>query len=199
MQVRNKRGTNEALSVLSDGINDEIEEAAPQKSKHLRHAGDVDILNLTDNDAVSTVPSHVEDMTDNRLTECEGSITTSAPTVSQWLDDVAIQDTTTANIKIHQEDKTLDVSAFFSKLYGHKLKDGKTRNVRDCEACKKKGRRHQRVAVTLHIYMWILIVNGALTITLHSILPSDVKDHKTAAAIASAQQTSIRWSPHRAS
>lgn len=67
---------------------------------------------------------------------CPHLTSIAAPTVSQWLEDVAVQDTTTADIKIRWEDKTLDVSAFFSKLYGHKSKDGKTCNVRDCEVCK---------------------------------------------------------------
>ncbi|KAG0700493.1 hypothetical protein DFH29DRAFT_876555 [Suillus ampliporus] len=119
-QVSNKQGANKVLNMLSDGIDDEIEEAAPQKS-------DVNIPNLTDNDAASMVPSHVEDMTDNGLAKCEDSITTYG---------THIYDTTIANIKICQEDKTLNVSAFFSKPYEHKLKDGKTHNDKRLQASK---------------------------------------------------------------
>lgn len=73
--ISNKRGTNEALSVLSDGTDREIEEGAPQQSmyitsfcimclqtsltgKHLCRAGNVGILGLTGNFLVFFLMNH---------------------------------------------------------------------------------------------------------------------------------------------
>ncbi|KAJ8585169.1 hypothetical protein M405DRAFT_936206, partial [Rhizopogon salebrosus TDB-379] len=64
-----------------------------------------------------------------------------------FLQDIDIQDVSKP-VKVPRDVKSRDVGAFFSKPYAHKAKDGKTRNVRDCEPCKKRGRAHQIVSDT---------------------------------------------------
>ncbi|KAG2031687.1 hypothetical protein BDR03DRAFT_1015861 [Suillus americanus] len=52
------------------------------------------------------------------------------------LQDINVQDVSQATT-VRWEDKSCDIAAFFGKSYAHKSKDGKTRNVQDCDPCKK--------------------------------------------------------------
>ncbi|KAG1720187.1 uncharacterized protein EDB91DRAFT_1257104 [Suillus paluster] len=99
------------------------------------------------------------------------------------LEDIDVQDISTT-MKARQEDKTMDVSAFFGAPYAAKSKDGKTRNVRDCKSCHKKGLPHQ-----IDAYCKWCKANK-----FESMLPPDVKERKNAAAVVNAQQGSL--DPH---
>lgn len=54
---------------------------------------------------------------------------------TDFLEDIDVQDTSVP-AAVRCEEKSRDVGAFFGQPYAHKAKDGKTRNVRDCETCK---------------------------------------------------------------
>ncbi|KAG0692568.1 hypothetical protein DFH29DRAFT_882291 [Suillus ampliporus] len=147
-QGSNKWSAKEALSVLSDGMDDEIEEIGPQKGKHLCHVDDVNSPDFIDDgpmhsdDRLDDLETPDADMSSSQVTTgtIDGMCGTSTQDVTPiddraFLKDVDVQDVSqpaTASCK----DKGHNISAFFGKSYPHKSKDGKTCNVRDCVSCK---------------------------------------------------------------
>jgi len=157
-------------------------ETTRRKEKHLRRAGEPHsgASAIGNGNTDETPASRNATTTDNE----------------DFLPDIDVQEVLTP-LPVRREDKGRDVSAFFGKPYMHKVKDGKARTVRDCEPCKKKGYPHQIVSDTStcrrHIAyrhpdayrQWCKANN------FESMLTQDVKERKTAAAIANAQQTSL--------
>ncbi|KAG2148168.1 uncharacterized protein EDB93DRAFT_1103831 [Suillus bovinus] len=108
---------------------------------------------------------------------------------NSFLQDINVQDIAVPRM-VQREEKTRDVNTFFGKSYAHKAKDGKTRNVRDCETCKKKGSPSQIVsdASTCRHHLAFRHMDAyhkwCKANKFASMLPQDIKECKTAAAVA---------------
>ena len=100
-----------------------------------------------------TTPTSTQDATDHvtaqDTTRNTGPLSTPSinrTSSNEWLDDVEVQDIGAATFKACRNDRTLDLDAFFGQPYAAKSKDGKTRRVRDCNQCAKKGYPSQIVS-----------------------------------------------------
>jgi len=89
-----------------------------------------------------TTPTSTRDTADHVTTQdTTRNIGPSTPSIdrtssNEWLE---VQDVGAATFKACRNDRTLDLDAFFGRPYAAKSKDGKTRRVRDCNQCAKKG------------------------------------------------------------
>ncbi|KAG1893144.1 uncharacterized protein F5891DRAFT_986138 [Suillus fuscotomentosus] len=131
------------------------------EGKHLRHAvantrADTSFDVLTDTQSTAPVEMHSGTLDSEGLECIDDTCTTVSDTSNATrghaqsdavdgnglLEDIDVQDISPIT-KARREDKTMDISAFFGAPYAAKSKDGKTRNVRDCKSCHKKGFPHQ--------------------------------------------------------
>ncbi|KAG1878521.1 hypothetical protein C8R48DRAFT_768082 [Suillus tomentosus] len=107
-------------------------------SKHLRFMVlDTSFDVLTDTE--STTPEILTGSLDSEGFESNQSDVTDD---NRFLEDINVQDIDTPT-KMQQEDKIMDVGAFFGAPYATKSKDRKACSVRDCKTCHKKGLPHQ--------------------------------------------------------
>ncbi|KAG2365200.1 hypothetical protein BDR07DRAFT_1481578 [Suillus spraguei] len=187
------------------------------ESKHLRHAvantrADMSFDVLAGTESKSTVPVDMHTGTlDSEGFKCIDDTRTTVSDLSSATRGCARSDAVDGNglleyidvqdinmtMKPCQEDKTMDISAFFGVPYAAKSKDGKTHNIRDCKSCQKKGLPHQIVSDTStcrrHVAYRHLdaYCKWCKANKFESMLPSDVKERKNAATVAKVQQGSL--------